>query len=125
MFNKGIYNFYNIKIIDKIYYYDNIYGNHIETFKFSSDVNYNNTYIGNVIILLELFINEKHFNKSSNDEKLNNIMGVPSGKTAGYSTNTYRHIYLTNKHSNNIELKQDMINMGSSMYDTKYYIKKI
>jgi len=52
-------------------------------------------------------------------------MGVPSGKTGGYSTNTFRHSYLTNKHSNNLDLKKDLENMGSSVGVAHRYIKKI
>jgi|APFre7841882793_1041355.scaffolds.fasta_scaffold01173_2 hypothetical protein len=58
-------------------------------------------------------------------QKLNNIMGVPSGRTAGFSTNNWRHVYLTNKYSNTLDLKQDMKNMGSSIGVAHHYIKKI
>lgn len=74
-----------------------------------------------------LFVNVKlePLTAVSYGQKLNNIMGVPSGRTGGYSTNTFRHIYLTNKYSNTLDLKQDIKDMGSSMVDAKYYIKKI
>jgi site-specific recombinase XerD len=58
-------------------------------------------------------------------QKLNKIMGIPSGKTGGYSTNTFRHSYLTNKHSNNLDLKKDMENMGSSLGVAHRYIKRV
>jgi integrase len=58
-------------------------------------------------------------------QKLNKIMGVPSGKVGGYSTNSFRHSYLTNKHSTNLDLKQDLTNMGSSLGVAHHYIKKI
>ena len=59
------------------------------------------------------------------NQKLNNIMGVPSGESAGFGSNQFRHIYLTNKHSNNLDLKKDMEAMGSSLGVAHHYIKKI
>jgi site-specific recombinase XerD len=58
-------------------------------------------------------------------QKLNKIMGVASGKTGGYSTNTFRHSYLTNKHFTNLDLKKDMENMGSSTGVAHRYIKRV
>lgn len=58
-------------------------------------------------------------------QKLNKIMGVSSGTTGGYSTNTFRHSYLTNKHASNIDLKKDMENMGSSLGVAHRYIKRV
>lgn len=74
-----------------------------------------------------LFVNVKlePLTAVSYGQKLNNIMGIPSGRTGGYSTNQFRHIYLTNKYSNTLDLKQDIKDMGSNMVDAKYYIKKI
>jgi integrase len=59
------------------------------------------------------------------NQKLNNIMGIPSGESAGWSTNSFRHIYLTNKFSNTLDLKQEMESMGSSVSVAHLYIKKI
>lgn len=56
-------------------------------------------------------------------EHLNALMDGPG--THGKSTNTFRHIYLTNKYSNIIDLDKDMENMGSSKNVAHYYIKKI
>jgi site-specific recombinase XerD len=58
-------------------------------------------------------------------QKLNKIMGVPSGKTGGFSSNAYRHSYLTNKHSTNLDLKKDMEQMGSSLGVAHRYIKRV
>lgn len=58
-------------------------------------------------------------------QRLNHIMGVPAGKTGGYSTNNFRHVYLTNKYSNTIDLEKDMTAMGSSIDCAKCYIKKL
>lgn len=59
------------------------------------------------------------------NQKLNNIMGVPSGESQGWSTNSFRHIYLTNKFSNTLDLKKEMESMGSSVSVAHLYIKKI
>lgn len=74
-----------------------------------------------------LFLNNKlePLTATSYAQKLNLIMGIPSGRTGGYSTNTFRHIYLTNKYGNTGDLKHDMEKMGSNMVDAKYYIKKV
>ena len=58
-------------------------------------------------------------------QKLNNIMGVKSGNVGGYSTNCFRHSYLTNKYSNTLDLEKDMNDMGSSLGVAHVYIKKV
>ena len=74
-----------------------------------------------------LFVSNKlePLNAVTYNQHLNSIMGIPSGQSDGWSSNTWRHIYLTNKYSNTLDLKQEMKNMGSGLYDAKYYIKKI
>ena len=64
--------------------------------------------------------NFKPMNGSEYAKRLNNIMGGP-----GQSTNNFRHIYLTNKYSNLLDLTEDMENMGSSIAHASYYIKKV
>lgn len=59
------------------------------------------------------------------NQKLNHIMGVPSGESQGWSTNAFRHSYLTNKYLNTLDLKQEMSNMGSSIGVAHHYIKQI
>lgn len=62
-------------------------------------------------------------NSSVYAKHLNTIMG---GKDShGKSTNNFRHIYLTNKYSNLLDLSEDMENMGSSINVAHHYIKKI
>jgi len=74
-----------------------------------------------------LFVTNKlePLNAVTYNQHLNNIMGVPSGESDGWSSNTWRHIYLSNKYSNTIDLKQDMKDMGSSLGVAHHYIKKI
>jgi integrase len=74
-----------------------------------------------------LFVNVKlePLTPVSYAQKLNNIMGVKSGRTGGYSTNNWRHVYLTNKYSNTLDLEDDLKAMGSDNRNAKYYIKKV
>jgi integrase len=74
-----------------------------------------------------LFVNVKlePLTSVSYGQKLCSIWGAPPGKTNGYGTNQFRHIYLTNKYANTLDLQDDMKNMGSSIDCAKYYIKKI
>jgi len=58
-------------------------------------------------------------------QKLNKIMGVPSGKTGGYSTNSWRRNYLINNFGNTLDLKNTMKNMGSSLGVAHRYIKRV
>jgi hypothetical protein len=65
----------------------------------------------------------KPMNASVYAKHLNTIMG---GKDShGKSTNNFRHIYLTNKYSNLLDLSEDMENMGSSEKAAHHYIKKV
>jgi integrase len=67
----------------------------------------------------------KPLTSNSFGQKLNHIMGVPAGRTGGYGTNNFRHVYLTNKYANTIDLADDMKAMGSSIECAKCYIKKV
>lgn len=67
----------------------------------------------------------KPLTSNSFGQKLNHIMGVKAGRTGGYGTNNWRHVYLTNKYSNTIDLEDDMEAMGSSIGCAKCYIKKV
>ena len=58
-------------------------------------------------------------------QKLNKIMGVASGHVGGFSTNTFRHSYLTNNYGKTLELKKTMEQMGSSVGMAHRYIKKV
>ena len=58
-------------------------------------------------------------------QRLNHIMAVPGEKSSGYSTNNWRHVYLTNKYANTIDLEKDMVSMGSGIGSAKNYIKKL
>lgn len=59
MFNQSGFEFKNIKILDKLYYFDNMRGKDIIPFNFSADVSYNKTLIGKVIVNIESYIYEK------------------------------------------------------------------
>lgn len=74
-----------------------------------------------------LFVNSNFLplTSVSYGQKLCTLFGSKPGTTNGMGTNTFRHIYLTNKHAGSLDLEQDLINMGSSIANAKYYIKKI
>lgn len=74
-----------------------------------------------------LFVNVKlePLTSVSYGQKLCSIWGAKTGKTNGYGTNQMRHIFLTNKYANTLDLENDMVSMGSSINCAKYYIKKI
>lgn len=59
IFNQSNFKFKNIKIIDKLSYFNNIKGKDIIPFNFTADVYYNNKPIGNVVIYIESFIYEQ------------------------------------------------------------------
>ena len=59
MFNSSGYNFTNIKILDKLVYYENNKGKDIIPFKFSADITNNSSNMGSVIVYIESFIYEK------------------------------------------------------------------
>ena len=59
MFNQSGFKFKNIKIIDKLYYFNNIKGKDIVPFNFSADIYYNNKSLGTVVIYVESFIYEQ------------------------------------------------------------------
>lgn len=74
-----------------------------------------------------LFVNVKlePLTSVSYGQKLCSIWGAKTGKTNGYGTNQMRHIFLTNKYANTLDLENDMVSMGSSINCAKYYIKKL
>jgi len=74
-----------------------------------------------------LFVNVKlePLTSVSYGQKLCSIWGAKPGKTNGYGTNQMRHIFLTNKYANTLDLREDMIKMGSDISCAKYYIKKL
>lgn len=55
------FTFNNIKLLDKIYYYENPRGKEIESFNISADVYYKNKLIGSVIMNFETFLREDRF----------------------------------------------------------------
>lgn len=59
MFNQSGFEFKNIKILDKLYYFDNMRGKDIIPFNFSADVSYNKKSIGKVIVNIESYIYEQ------------------------------------------------------------------
>jgi hypothetical protein len=59
MFNQSGFEFKNIKILDKLYYFDNMRGKDIIPFNFSADVLYNKQSIGSVIVNIESYIYER------------------------------------------------------------------
>jgi hypothetical protein len=61
LFNHRGYKFENIKLLEKIYYYENPRGKEIEPFTFSARVSYLNKYIGDVKINIESFLREDKF----------------------------------------------------------------
>jgi integrase len=61
------------------------------------------------------------FNSSTYCKMLNSMMGEVNGN----STNNFRHIYLTNKFDNILDIAPIMRDMGSSENCANYYIKKV
>jgi integrase len=70
-------------------------------------------------------VNLEPLSAVSYGQKLCSIWGADTGKTNGYGTNQMRHIYLTNKYANILDLEKDMKDMGSTINEAKFYIKKI
>ena len=62
--NSHEYKFNNIKLLDKIYYYQNPKGKIIDPFNISADVYYRNKSNGSIIINLEIFLKQLNLNKS-------------------------------------------------------------
>jgi hypothetical protein len=60
MFNSSGYKFDNIKILDRMYYYENPKGKDIVPFKFSADISYKNNKMGSVLIHVESYIYEEY-----------------------------------------------------------------
>lgn len=58
-------------------------------------------------------------------QKLNQLFGSKPGTTNGMGSNCFRHIFLTNKYASSLDLAEDMVKMGSSISNAKFYIKKI
>ena len=59
IFNKSDYMFKNIKIVDRLYYFDNMNGKDIIPFNFTADIYYKSKPIGLVKIYIESFIYEQ------------------------------------------------------------------
>lgn len=61
IFNTGQFQFYDIKLLNDIYYYTHHMGKNIEMFKFTASVKYKSKYFGSLIFAIELFIKEKRY----------------------------------------------------------------
>jgi len=88
------YKFEKIKLLDKIYYYENYRGKDIEPFNFSADVYFKNKIINKMTFYIEIFIRNDHYNSDyitilniklinipSNNNKMKAIMDMRTRNT--------------------------------------------
>jgi hypothetical protein len=117
-FNCNGFTFYNIKLLDKIYYYNNPRGAEIEPFNFSSDVYYNGKKIDNFNFYIELFLRKDYnYNKnifiislikliknSNRNNKINSNKIKANKEHLKNNTemiNTFNDIFIKNNNNNN------------------------
>jgi hypothetical protein len=100
-FNCYGYTFYNIKILDKIFYYTNPRGFEIEPFNFSSEIYYNSNLIDTFIFNIELFLR----NDINYQSKQFSILSI-------------KLINESNKNKIKNKAKKDVIKMNKEMNNT-------